>query len=178
MLQHYYETKHLILRTEAEQSWHRILDFYEENKEHLEPFELTRDSNFYTPTYQLKILSIETQLTKSNTYLRLWLYRKQNPKQIIGTICFSDIFHGTALLGYKLDYRFLKRGYCYEACKKGIEIVTSYYGVSTIQASVMPSNLSSIHLLERLQFQYLKEEPTFTEINGKPEKMLRYQWSF
>ena len=175
MVHHYYETERLILKTETEESWIKILDFYEENKKHLEPFEMTRDHNFYTPTYQLKTLSIETQLTKSYTYLRLWLYRKEHPKQIIGTICFSDIFHVTAYLGYKLDHRFLKQGYCYEACKKGIEIMAFQYGVSTIKALVMPTNIDSIHLLERLQFQCLGEEKTLTEIHYRKEKMLRYE---
>ena len=107
-----YETNRLLLQTKTEPEVLSILQFYEENKSHLEPFEETRPENFYTPEYQLKMLSMESQLTKSHTYLRLWLSLKEDPNTIIGTICFSDIFRHCAYLGYKIDYLYTGNGYC------------------------------------------------------------------
>lgn len=169
-------TKRLILKTETEMAWHKILEFYEENKKHLEPVEPTRDIHFYTPTYQLQTLSIEHQLMKSKTYLRLWIYLKKNPQNMIGTICFSDIFHETAYLGYKMDYRFLKQGYCYEACKHGMDIIQSQYDVSKIKAYVLPSNLASIHLLEKLQFHRAHRDFKTSSIYGEEQSMLLYEY--
>ena len=170
-------TKRLLLKTETEMAWHKILEFYEENKKHLEPVEPTRDTHFYTPAYQLQTLSIEHQLMKSKTYLRLWIYLKKDPKNMIGTICFSNIFHKTAYLGYKMDYRFLKQGYCYEACKHAIDIVQSEYDVSKIKAYVLPSNIASIRLLEKLQFHQNTSHSKSSSICGEEKSMLLYEYS-
>lgn len=170
-------TERLILKTETEMAWHKILEFYEENKKHLEPVETTRDTHFYTPAYQLQTLSIEHQLMKSKTYLRLWIYLKKDPKNMIGTICFSNIFHKTAYLGYKMDYRFLKQGYCYEACKHAMDIIQSQYDVSKIKAYVLPSNIGSIRLLEKLQFHQNTSGLKNSSIYGEEKPMLLYEYS-
>lgn len=171
----HYETERLILKTEFEHSWYKILDFYEKNRSHLEPYELTRPSDFYTPTYQLKLLSAEAQLTKSHSYLRLWLYKKEALQDPIGTICFSDIFQHSANLGYKLDKDHLHYGYCYEACQKGLLIMKQEYHLHQILACVAKDNLPSLRLLQRLHFTYHKQESTPVEINHTLQPMLLYK---
>ena len=170
-----YETKRLLLKTEFETSWCKILDFYEKNKQYFEPYEPTRCKDFYTPSYQLTVLSVESQLTKSHSYLRLWLYLKEDPKTIIGTICFSDIFRQSSLLGYKMDEAYTKHGYCYEACEKGLSIMKTDYHLNKVVASVLPHNLPSIHLLERLHFTNRGEQKDLIEINHTMEKVLLYE---
>lgn len=170
-----YETKRLLLQTKNEMDYREILRFYEENKFHLEPFEQTRADDFYTPEYQLKILSMESQLTRSHNYLRLWLSLKEDPKTIIGTICFSDIFRHCAYLGYKIDYRYTGHGYCYEACKKGISIMENEYDVTRIKASVLPDNIPSLHLLERLNFIFQGVEKHPVSINHQTYYLSHYE---
>ena len=160
-----YETNRLLLQTKTESDFLSILQFYEENKSHLEPFEETRPENFYTPEYQLKMLSMESQLTKSHNYLRLWLSLKEDPNTIIGTICFSDIFRHCAYLGYKIDYRYTGNGYCYEACVKGMEIMKNEYHVNCIKASILPDNLASFHVLKKLGFTFQRMQLHPTSIN-------------
>lgn len=170
-----YETKRLLLQTKDEFAFEEILQFYQENKSHLEPFEQTRPLDFYTPEYHLKTLSIEKQLTKSHRYLRLWLSLKENPNTIVGTICFSDIFRQSAYLGYKMDHRFTNRGYCYEACQKGILIMKEDYKLLQLKASVLPENSASIHLLDKLGFLCQGLENHTISINKKDVYHLRYE---
>lgn len=172
-----YETKRLLLSTKNEFAFQEILQFYQENKAHLEPFEPTRSDAFYTPEYQLKTLSMETQLTKSHNYLRLWLSLKDDPNTIIGTICFSDIFRNRAYLAYKMDYRYTGNGYCYEACNKGLSIMKDSYDVDCVIASVLPDNTPSLQVLKRLDFLYKGIEKQAVSIQNQEYHLLRYQKS-
>lgn len=173
----WYETKRLILKTEFERSWSKILSFYVQNKERLEAYEPTRHADFYTISYQISYLAFEHRQTKNHSLLRLWLYSKENPNEILGTICFSDICYSSfcsASLGYKLDHSATGHGYCTEACQKGLEIMKQEYGLHRIEARVMPSNTPSIALLDRLHFQYEGLERKSVEINHKWEDHFRY----
>lgn len=174
-----YSTKRLILKTEFERSWSKILSFYIQNKKRFEPYEPTRSSDFYTAAYQLSYLSFEHRQTKNHNLLRLWLYTKENPEQILGTICFSNICYGalqSASLGYKLDFSAVGQGYCTEACQKGLEIMQNEYGLHRIEARILPSNSPSKAVLNRLHFHYEGLERKSVEINHQWEDHLRYSF--
>lgn len=157
------QTKRLLLKQEGIESWEDILEFYKENIDSSYTYDMEIPKDFCTKQHQLARLSMEMQLTKSRSYLRLWLFEKDNVEKRIGTICFSDIFGKTATLSYQIAPLFQKQGYCVEACLQGLSLIKEQYQVNKAKAKVFAENLPSIKVLEHLQFSCIKKE----KIDGK-----------
>lgn len=152
----YYETDRLILRILHESSAPQVLDFFEKNKAIFENFEPERPQNFYTLDYQAALLKCEFDLIIKMGTLRFWIFTKEEPEQIIGTVSFQNIVRSvyqSCQIGYKLDPLYWKHGYATEAIAKAISIVFQEFHLHRIEALVLPDNKPSIRLLERLGFQ-------------------------
>lgn len=179
-----YETERLLLKIENERIFHQVLHFYTNNKLLFESYEPTRPKNFYTVSYQRSTLSYEYNEIMNRRMLRLWIYTKDNPDTIIGTLSFSNILTGafsSTVMGYKLDERYWKLGYGLEACTKGIHIIFNDYRLHRIEARIMPTNISSLKLIARLGFQFEGTEYKSIEINHHWENhhrfsMLQSEW--
>lgn len=153
-----YETDRLILKILEPSSEHarQVLTFYEQNREILENYE-PRTANFYTENYQKTLLTGEYNLAMQKKTIRFWIFPKDNPEQLIGTICFYNITHSVyerCSTGYKLDQKYWHQGYAQEAMKAGISVMFEDLNLHRIEAYVMEKNLPSIRLLERLGFQH------------------------
>lgn len=149
-----YETDRLILRV-LDSTWApQVLDFYRNNPDFARVEPIT--DNFYTLHFHETVLRYEYELTLKMSMLRLWVFSKDNPNKIIGTVSFRSItrnFFGTCEVGYKMDHEYRNQGYCQEALRKGFSIMFDEFNLHRIEAIVLPSNRSSIHLLENLGFQ-------------------------
>lgn len=151
-----YETDRLILKILRPDWANKVLDFYLDNKFIFEKYEATRPQNFYTIKYQKSMLSAEYTMAMKLSTVRFWIFQKENPKNIIGTICFRDIkrsIYDSCELGYKFDARYWHNGYATEALIEGIGIMFDDLKLHRIEAFVMPENNPSIKLLESLYFQ-------------------------
>lgn len=154
-----YETSRLKLKILKGNGFNvrQVLDFFIANRGYFEPYEPTRSHNFYTENYQKTVLNYEYNLAVKLSTVRFWVYQKNNPNQIVGTICFHDIMQSvyqSCSVGYKFHHQFWHQGYAAEAMELGIQIMFEDLGLHRIEAFVMPTNLPSVHLLERLHFQY------------------------
>lgn len=167
-----YETDRLILKVLRPEAAKKVLCFYLDNKELFEKYEAARPENFYTIKYQKSLLLCEYNLAVRLSAVRFYVFLKEEPEQIIGTICFRNIVHSiyeTCETGYKFDSRFWHQGYAAEALTAGISIMFEDLNLHRIEACVMPENSASIHLLENLHFE---REGTLRQnacINGKWE---------
>lgn len=151
-----HQTRHLDLKVLHPDAASLVLDFYKRNKNFLEPFEPSRHPNFYTLEFQKSNLSYEFNSFVKSTYMRVWLFEKENPDTAIGTICFSNFLFGafcSCMLGYKTDKDFLRKGYMAESLSYLLPLVCREYHFHRVEAYVMPSNLPSIALLEKLGFE-------------------------
>lgn len=170
-------TERLILTIEDGTKSQEILAFYQRNKDLFDRFEPTRPSNFYTEAYQNASVSYEySQIIKGKT-LRYYIYLKNQPDTIIGSVNFSRMEHGPfskASLGYKLDAAYHGNGYALEACQAAIPVLFSNYRIHRIEARVSPNNLPSIKLLERLNFRFEGIEYESVEVNGHFTDHYRY----
>lgn len=170
-------TNRLQLQIEDATHAEAILDFYMKNAALFDKYEPTRPEKFYTLAYQKAAVAYEyTEIIKGKN-LRYYVYLKNRPSVIIGTINYSRMEHGPfscASIGYKFDSDYHGNGYALEACKATIPIVFSNYNIHRIEARVALDNLPSIRLLEKLNFVYEGIEYQSVEINGVFKDHHRY----
>lgn len=150
------QTPHLIMRVLTPQNADKVLDFYKKNATVFEKFEPIEGDNFYTLEHHQRILEYEYQEILNLRLLRFWLFEKENPNTIIGTVCFRNISpssYASTLVGYKMDGDYRQKGYCYEALCFGIGLISKELGLHRFEALVLPENLPSVCLLKKLGFQ-------------------------
>lgn len=174
-----YNTERLTLNILHPNDADKVLAFYESNKEHFEPWEPERDPNFYTLPYQRLSLSIEYNLMLQSKLLRYWVFLKDSPQAIIGSINFYNIIKGsyyTCQLGYKFDCHHTGKGYALESIRAGMQILFSDQRIHRIEANIMPLNVRSVNLIEKLGFNYEGLSKSSIHINHKWEDHSRYAY--
>lgn len=172
-----YETDRLILKILTPDHAREVLQFQLRNKEVFSRFEPQRQDTFYTPAHQYAILKCEYKLAAKLSTVRFYVFRKENPGLIIGTVCMHNIQrmpHLNCEIGYRFDQSYWHQGYAREATAKMLEIAFAELGLHRVFARVMPVNAASIRLLEALNFFPEGVERACTEIMGKWEDHLRY----
>lgn len=170
-------TNRLILQIEDATKAEDVLSFYQNNRSLFERFEPTRPHNFYTLSYQKAAMQYEYSEIIKGKSLRYYIYLKEMPDTIIGSVNFSRMEHSPfskASLGYKFDASYHGHGYAMEACQAAIPVIFSNYNIHRIEARVSPDNTPSIKLLERLGFQYEGIEYQSVEVNGTYRDHYRY----
>lgn len=174
------KTDRLLLTTLSQNYSDKVLAFYIKNKNHFEPWEPDRNANFYSLPFQRLSLTMEQQLLQKNKLLRLWVFKKENPAKIIGSVNFYNITYEpffNCQLGYKLDYDYTGMGYAFESVSAGIELFfENHPAIHRIEANIMPSNTSSIRLIEKLGFRYEGISTSSIRINHQWEDHYRFAY--
>lgn len=168
----FYETERLVLKVLDQSFAEIVLDYYWRNKAFLEEWEPVKSEEFYTKKYQMEQLNKEFANFEKKSSLRLWIFKKDNPGRIIGSIAFSNIIRGafqSCHLGYKSDKDEINKGCITEALQKGIEIVFNEMGLHRIEANIMPKNKRSLRVIEKLGFYNEGLAYKYLKINGKWE---------
>lgn len=173
-----YETERLLLRVLGEPDSRAVCDFYWRNKEYFEPFEPERLPGFYTPEFHRQSLAAERFQYEQRRYLRLYLFLKEKPELVIGSVCFDNIRFGSfqsCTLGYKMDKDFQRQGYMLEALIYSLKnIIFKEYGLHRVEALAVPENTASLHLLERLGFEKEGVSRDFARLCGVWRDHVRY----
>lgn len=150
-----YETDRLILKICGEEIAEDVLVFDLHNAREFEAVEPIDVENFYSLDHHKNILNYEYKKMLQLSVVRFWLYLKEDPDTIIGTICFRNIakpIYSSCQLGYKIDNAYTHKGYCTEALRAGINIMFDDLELHRIEALVLPDNKASIRILENLGF--------------------------
>jgi len=172
-----YESDRLILKILGKEAAPMVLSFYLENREHLEAWEPERGKNFYTLAYHKATLAAEYNQMLDGRRIRFWLFLKDNPNEIIGSVSFQNFLgepYKSCVIGYKIGSRFLRQGYAYEAVKKCLSIIFDEYHMHRVEAYIMPENIPSLRLAEKLCFNYEGLSYSFAKINGKWRDHIRF----
>ena len=154
-----------------------VLSFYEDNKNIFEQWEPKRFATFYTLSYQKASLTSEHYQMLEGKLLRYWVFLMDHPNEIVGTVCFQNFRKApyySCSLGYKLSEKYWHQGYAYEAIQTAIQYVFKEKQIHRIEAFIMPNNIPSIRLIERLQFRYEGLSFSYANINGSWEDHKRY----
>jgi RimJ/RimL family protein N-acetyltransferase len=109
--------------------------------------------------------------------LPLWIFLKDDPTRIVGKVVLSQIVRGvfhSCFLGYKLDGALQGRGYATEAVRRVMDVAFHELRLHRIEAHVIPRNVRSVKLLERLGFQAEGYGPKYLKIHGIWEDHLHF----
>ena len=156
-LKYEFETERLFLKVLTPNYANAVLNFQNRNRESFEAYEPVRPDNFYTASYQQAVLKCEWDLALKQQCIRFYVFRKEDPLTIIGTVCLHDIrfaAYSCTEIGYKFDAAFRHMGYATEAIKGAMRLAFYDLHLHRVFARVMPENKASIYLLESIGFQY------------------------
>lgn len=154
------------------------LKFYEENKGFLEPYEEKKEQTFFTSIYQTAILRAEQESAKKGSSIRFWMFLKDDMALSfpIGTIALSQIIRGpfqSCFVGYKTDYRHVNKGYMTEALNRILIYAFKELHLHRVEATVMPDNLPSLRVLNKVGFTQEGYSKKYLKINGTWEDHIR-----
>lgn len=169
-----YYTDRLILKVLGPKDVGVVLDYFIRNRGFLEEWDPLKKDEFFDESYHQRILAHDMKEIDKGNMLRLWITKKEDQanSRVIGTISFSNIVRGAFLscfLGYRLDKNDINRGYITEALQKGIEIMFKEYGLHRIEANIMPKNIRSIRVMDKLGFEKEGSSKKYLKINGRWE---------
>lgn len=172
-----YETDRLQIRilngTHAAES----LRFYIEDRELFEQYEPSRVPNFYTENYHRYLMNYEYNQMLKGSMMRYWVFAKEEPERIIGTVSLRNIMHGSynkCEIGYKFSSSVRGKGYAREGISRVIQIAFTDLSLHRIEACCMPGNEPSINLLEALDFELEGRLRKYTQIQGRYEDHLLF----
>jgi ribosomal-protein-alanine N-acetyltransferase len=150
-----YETNRLLLKVLGPDYAEQVLDFYLEDQELFERYEADRSPNFYTKEHHAHLLEVEYRLILKMQLVRFYVFLKEDPEHIIGTVSLYDLAlpYSRGEVGYKFSSRYHHRGYASEAMEKLIDIAFTELHVHRLCARVLEQNTPSIRLLEALGFK-------------------------
>lgn len=172
-----YETERLILRILTPDYAKSVCHFLTKNREQFECYEPCLPANYYTPEYQQAILSSELKLALQTKNIRYYVFLKENPQEIIGTVALHNIVtanYSSCEVGYKFDTDYQHKGYARESVSLAVSVAFSTLGLHRVYARVMPENTASIKLLKSLLFEEEGLERECIKIQGKWQDHLRF----
>lgn len=162
----------LLLRVAIPEDIPQILKYFTNNKTYLTPFYPIWADGFFTEEYwEYQVESNFLEFINDHS-LKLFIYLKNQPTQIIGTINFSNFIRGSAnfcYVGYSLASSAQNKGYMTEALGAATQFVFQELNFHRIMANYMPHNRRSGNVLKRLGFVVEGYARDYLMINGKWE---------
>lgn len=156
----------LILTDAAE-----LLNFEKRNRGFFEKYSITHPENYWTLETQKELIKKWEQNTNKDLEYRFGIF-KINSDILIGTIGLFQVFRGpreSALLGYSLDQEHNGKGYTTEAANLVVKYAFEDLNLHRIEAGVMPDNVGSIRVLEKVGFHKEGLAKKNVKINGSWE---------
>ena len=154
-----------------------VLAFCKQNRTVFDQYEVEKPENFYTLEFQKRLISAEYEGFLHGKYVRFYMFDNHNTQKIIGTVSFSEIKRNSFFscqTGYKVDSDYVNQSYGAKMLSEAIKIMTSEYSMHRITAYIMPDNLPSIKLVEKLGFELEGIARSYVLLNGTWMDHLNY----
>ncbi len=164
-----YQTERLNIRILNSEYADMVLHFLSKNQKEFELYESSKVPSYYTTEFQANNLHNEFQACLSRKYIRFYVFTKDDPNTIIGTVSFGnfrEMPYSDTTIGYKFDSDYRNMGYATEAVDFCISTVFNEFHVHRIEALILPTNLPSIRLVTRLGFDYEGTAKQNLRVNG------------
>jgi len=153
-----------------------LLEFYQQNRQHLSPWEPQRDESFYSLENMQNLIEEKKEALLLRKELSLLIFLQES-NALIGQISLSNMIFGVFLssfLGYKVAEDKQNCGYATEAVKKMVDIAFEDYGLHRVEANVIPGNAASRRVLIKTGFTEEGLSRRYLKLNGKWEDHLHY----
>lgn len=155
-------TKRLVLRLPTKKDVDELLDFYERNSEHFEPW---MSASALRPTKKMLLESIKErhELAQEDRGYRFNLFLRSDTARVIGLCSISDIRRRAiqqCVLGYAMDKDMQGQGLMKEAVGASIRFAFGDLDLHRIEGSYQPNNVVSAAILSSFGFEqqgYFKE---------------------
>lgn len=148
-----------------------LLNLELRNRTFFEKHSITHPDEYWMLETQKELIEKWEQNTKKDIEYRFGIF-KINGDNLIGTIGLFQVFRGpreSALLGYSLDQEHNGKGYTTEADNLVVNYAFEILNLHRIEAGVMPDNVGSIRVLEKVGFHKEGIAKKNVKINGSWE---------
>lgn len=145
------------------------LDFHMRNADHLAPWSPPKPADFNTLAFWDEYVEKSQIAFLQGSVVRLWMRRKSQPEQIIGSIGFSQVVRGpfcNGVLGYQIDAGLEGKGLMSEGLQQALRYMFVEQKLHRISANYRPENVRSGRLLARLGFHTDGFAPRYLFIDG------------
>lgn len=166
----------LILRQITTDECHLFQDYLLRNREFLAKWEPVRSEEYYSYDSIKTLIEDELSLLQKGIAINYYIFY-EGEERIIGKISFSNIIYGPFLscyLGYKLDKDEVNRGVMTKALNEAIENLFQEYKLHRVEANILPRNMASIRVVEKLGFVNEGLSKKYLKINGVWEDHIHY----
>jgi len=165
------QTERLSLSLPGGEAAPRLVNYFETNRSHLEPWEPPFPRGLFTSTFWEQRLEQNRQEYRAGKSMRLVLQEKHAPTgPIVGLANFTQIVRGAFMcctLGYSLDQDMQGQGIMREALATALRHVFDEMGMHRVQANYIPTNERSGRLLRHLGFVVEGYARDYLFINGQ-----------
>ncbi|WP_156430606.1 ribosomal protein S5-alanine N-acetyltransferase [Vibrio tritonius] len=148
---------------------HLLLNFYQQNREHLAPWEPIRASEYYTKEYwHNAVAGNQTHFEQSIGFHFVALTAERD--QVIGVANFTNVARGAfqaCFLGYCISKPFEGQGYMTEILEATIDYLFTEQKLHRIMANYIPDNKGSERVLEKLGFEREGYAKRYLKIAGQ-----------
>ncbi|MGM9471165.1 GNAT family N-acetyltransferase [Pseudarthrobacter sp. YS3] len=151
---------------------------YSRNRDHLAPWEPSRDAAFFSPGHQLNIIQAKLAQLSVGQEIPWVLVDDGEPAQIVGAVTLTGIVRGpflSANLGYWVDGGLARRGIGSAAVRFAADQARESLGLHRIQAATLLHNGPSRRILRRTGFQEIGVAPAYLKIAGTWQDHLLHQ---
>ena len=173
------ETERLCLQPLAPRDSDKVLAYNERNMEFFRPWLPAYGPDFFSERFHQLWLKRDAEELKAGRQLKLFIFEREDTKltRVIGDISFSNIVLGvlrSCFVGYKIDRQENSKGYMTEALAHAIQYMFEVRQLHRIEANIMPRNLASQRVVEKLGFEQEGLSKSYLKINSVWEDHLRY----
>lgn len=169
-------TSRLVLTLSHPRLAKQVMAFHNDNKAAFADTEPLRAGSFYTLSGVKDNLRYDDKLSRKCEEFRFWISEKGSDR-IIGTVCIGSILFGSVkscFLSYKVAADCQGKGYATEAVKEVCLFAFNILQLHRIESYVMPRNIKSRRVMEKLNFEEEGISRRCLEVNGVWEDHIRY----
>jgi len=166
------ETQRLVIRLAEAVDVPEIIRYYDENRDHLQPFSPVFALNFLDEALWLEQVRNRAVESSAAEGFRAFLFPRTAPKRIIGNLNLTQVHRGafqSCVLGYNLAAGEQGKGYMTEAVRGAVALAFDSWRLHRVAANYMPRNTRSAAVLERCGFKIEGHALAYLFINGRWE---------
>jgi len=160
-----------------------LLDLRFRNRRFIQPWEPTQPLGHFTLSGQQEAIDKSLANWESGSGYGLGIFRADGDA-LIGRVNLTNVVRGaweSCTIGYFLDQQHNGRGYMTEAVRLAVGFAFEQVNLHRVQAAIMPRNVGSIRVVEKIGFRYEGFSEYYLKINGEWEhhniySMTREHW--